>query len=399
MCVQCSSSYEYGFELEWSLMCKKCNIPLELDCKEQLAWIDMDQEKQGVWRYLPLIPVSKESSEKMYHSLTPEFYKPIEVKKLAEKLGVESVYVLPCTSGPSGTFKDAEAAVVLAKCLDWNLHEQLLSWHSTGNTARAYREYAIRGDFKSNSYFPLSCLSKWRGIASDQYNTLIAYDGPFQDISKLAKERSKELHSLHLAPLHWKIEGKATLAYSLFEHIPSANVIVQTIAGGYGILGIELGLSRLKKAGLFSGNAPRYELFQIDGADTIARLMPLNRDITETDLKLPVNPFEPTLQSTNPLSTFNALRKILESSHSGVHSLMVDEVVNEHEFFEDACANEGIEISFEDEKSPYISWAGIVKRSLQNTLKPTDTIALIITGSPKRKGDIPKPDEVIKAAS
>ena len=163
--------------------------------------------------YLP-----RENLEKVSNNQTPEFILPIESKKMAQLLGVESVHLLAPIYGPSGTFKDVEAAVVIAKCLDWKLNKRL-SWHSTGNTARAYREYAIRGNFESDSYFPLSCIDKFRGIKTNPHNILIAYNGAFQDISAFAKNRAKQNDTIHLAPFPWKIEGKATLAYVILKKI------------------------------------------------------------------------------------------------------------------------------------------------------------------------------------
>jgi len=219
---------------------------------------------------------------------------------------------------------------------------------------------------------------------------LIAFDGPFQKISLIAKDRAKRNDTIHLAPLPWKIEGKATLAYSIFEHLPETSVIVQTIAGGYGVLGLELGIRRLKQLGLRSIEKYRYELFQIEGADTFTKLMPLNREIFETDLKLPINPFEPTLQSTNPLSTFNLIRKIVVETKSNIDSVTREQVINEKEFFEEECQSLGIDISFVDEKSPFISWSGLVKAKESKRLFASDKIVIIITGSPKRVGETPE---------
>lgn len=396
-CSKCERKVDDGFETEFSLTCPDCGGGLELIFLNQLTWEKLSTERDGVSRFEQLLPVSQENLDKVTSQIIPEFKIPVEAPALKELLGVESLHLVAPIFGLSGTFKDTEAAVMIAKCLDWGLFDRQLSWHSTGNTARAYREYAIKAGLKSRSYFPLYCLNKFKGVEKDPENLLVAYDGPFQEISAIAKVQAKEKGSLHLAPLGWKIEGKATLAYHIFERLPGTNVIVQTIAGGYGALGLELGIGRMRQAGLVSKDiAPRYELFQIDGADTIARLMPLNRDIEETDLKLPVNPFEPTLQSTNPLSTFKEVRRVVTQTKSSIRSVTEQEVVEGHDIFEKTCVELGIPISYEDEKSPFISWAGLVKQSREGKLKPTDRIAFVVTGSRKRTGNIPEPDLVLQ---
>lgn len=392
-CNTCKKEIVVDFYQEFNQVCKKCLNPLELKYNDSISWNDFDLDTDGIMRYSDIIPVSKNNLSHIFDNNTPEFIKPIESKKIATKLKVESVHLLAPIYGPSGTFKDTEAAVMIAKCLDWKLDK--LSWHSTGNTARAFREYAIRGKLKSDSYFPLSCIDKFKGAIYDPENILIAYNGPFQDISSIAKKRSSANSILHLSPLPWKLEGKATLAYNIFENIPNTNVIVQTIAGGYGIMGIQLGINRLKKLKLLNGGQHRYEIFQITGADTIAQLIPLKENIIKTDLKLPLNPFEPTLQSTNPLSTYSHLRKIIIETNSNINSVTTKEVIDNAGFFDKECHDLGIDISYEDEKSPYISWAGLLKRSKEKKLSSTDKIVIIITGARKRTGLTLDPNIII----
>lgn len=394
VCSSCNRPLSQNFEEEFELKCTHCSGQAKLSYEGAISWADLDQELDGVMRYAPLLPVSKENLKKVTDQDSPEFRAPISSPKLANILGVASLHLIPAVYGPSGCFKDTEAALVIAKVLDWALTKKL-SWHSTGNTARAYRAYAMRAGLESDSYFPLYCIEKFKGAVRDTRNLLIAYDGPFQKVSNIAKERAKEQGTLHLAPLGWKIEGKATLAYAIFEQLPDTNVLVQTIAGGYGALGLQLGIERMRELKLIRESEIRYELFQIDGADTISRLMPLNRDIEQTDLKLPVNPFEPTLQSTNPLSTFNAVRKLVVDSGSAISSVLEKDVQEACEVFSEECKNLDIPIAYEDEKSPFISWAGLLARSKAGALRPTDKIAFIVTGSKHRVGEIPVPDVIL----
>jgi len=393
-CQKCGVKNHLPFEEEYNLVCSKCSTALELKFDHKINWSEFPYNVNGVLRYADIIPVTKESLKEVCDPSHPEFISPVESKNIAKLLGVESFHFIVPIFGPSGTFKDTEAAVAIAKCLDWGINKEL-SWHSTGNTARAYREYAIKAKLKSHSYFPLSCLSKLRGVEDNNQNEFIAINRPFQEISALAKAESKQNNFFHIAPLVWKIEGKATIAYTIYENLPQTNVIVQTIAGGYGLLGLELGIKRLKALGLKNKDEYRYEAFQIEGADTFARLLPLKRDIFETDLALPINPFEPTLQSTNPLSTYNLVRRVIVETESNIASVKESDVLTARKFFDEECKTLGINISFDDEKSPYISWAGLLDAKNEGRLRKTDRIAFIITGSYKRVGNTPIIDKII----
>lgn len=389
-------SFEVEF-LDWNRLSLECGDQLKFFTDVSYGWDRLITDLPGVWRYLNLIPVKPSSIEKLLDVSTPELLPPVDVPNLAEILGVKSVSLLPCIQGPSGTFKDTEAAIVIAKCIEWELKDQPLSFHSTGNTARAYREYAMRANLESASFFPLQCLDKWRGVVSHPKHLLLAYDGSFQEISQFAKKYANNHGYLHLAPLNWKLEGKAVLAYSIMENLPETTCIVQTIAGGYGILGMYLGLQRLQEWKIIGRSLPRFQMFQIDGADTISRLMPLNREIQETDLKLPSNPFEPTLQSTNPLATFNLVRKVSIATSSNIASVFVPEVQEYAETFQLHCKNVGIHLSYDAEKCPFIAWAGLVKKSQQQELNPNDEIVIVVTGTPERTGENPMPSQVISS--
>jgi len=397
LCSACQRTYQPGQPtVEWEQKCQFCSSRLDLETPHFPRWDSCVTDLPGLWRYLRLVPTSETSAKLLLSFDTPEFAVPIASKSLAEHLKVNSVFLLPCTTGPSGTFKDSEAAVVIAKCLDWGWNNKILCWHSTGNTARAYREYALRAGITNSSFFPLDCLYKWKGAATDRRGSLRAYDGVFQELSSVAKKHAETIGAQYLAPLVWKVEGKACIAYVIAEHVPDATCIVQTIAGGYGALGMALGFTRLNKTGLLKNTGIRFSLFQIEGADTISRLLPLGRDITQTDLVLPKNPFEPTLQSTNPLSTFRLIRSLVEDTKSTVSSVSPAEVEAEAGAFLSACRELGVALSYEYERSPFISWAGLVRAATVGHLRPSENIVIVVTGCPPRYGFIPEIEDVVR---
>jgi threonine synthase len=383
-CNQCKSIQPKTLNVEWQQHCEKCASPLELQIKCGNSWKEVTADLPGIWRYLPLLPVAVKSAERLMDYTQPEVVPPVRCEKMAEALNIQDLFLLNCTSGPSGTFKDTEAAIMIGKCLDWELGEQSFAWHSTANTARAYREYALKANIMSYSFFPLECLYKWRGTTKAQLGKLLAYDGPFQELAAIAKKWSSEIKCQYLAPLVWKLEGKSCLAYTIMEFVPTVSYIVQTVAGGYGPLGIDRGFRRLSTLGLITEQRPKFKLFQISGADTISQLMPLNREINSTDLLLPKNAFEPTLQSTNPLATFNILREVLIHSKSDIQSVTPAEVEDHAQFFTQA---------------PFISWAGLMRNARLGELPEDAKIILIITGSPTRNGELPELDEVISRVS
>lgn len=382
------------FDFEYNLDFNIDEPPFSFEVDTPKNWSELRNETlHGIWKYEPILPISKEIATNISNETIDELSNPIEIPELAELLGVKQFYLFPCLNGKAGNFKDVEAAFVIGKILDWKCATPI-SFHSTGNTARAYREYAISAGLKSVSFFPLECINKFIGATENSENKLFAYNGSFQNISNFAKRWATENGHLHLAPFRWKVEGKVPLGYHIINSVPTTTHIIQTIAGGYGAIGIYKAIMRLKKWKMVS-QLPKFELFQIKGADTISQLFPFDRDIFETDLKLQINSFEPTLQSTNPLSTFNTVRKVCSNTNSQISSISYQDVIKYSEELITVCEKYEVPLSFIDEKSPFISYAGLRINAKEKKYKGDEIISFIVTGSKQRSGTTPSIDWLI----
>ena len=260
-----------------------------------------------------------------------------------------------------GTFKDREASYVISKAKEFGIKK--IVFHSTGNTGRAYANYAKKANIESFFFLPLNCINKCdSSLISDNIH-IIAIDGPFNQVSKIAKTFAKKNGIPHLAPLHDKLEGKATIAYEQFEELPEATMFVQTIAGGYGIMGFSLGYDRLSKFEINNKKykVPRIIAVQTEDNCTIEKGIRIGKDnLLESDLILPLDPFEKTLQSTNPLSTFAKVKNCLDKTNGLIVTASLSEIDKLKVLFDRVLHSHDIQISFDNEKSPYISFTGLV---------------------------------------
>ncbi|WP_298796521.1 pyridoxal-phosphate dependent enzyme [Pseudonocardia sp. 73-21] len=296
---------------------------------------------------------------------------------LEKMLGVQSVWLVDATGLATGTFKDYEAIVIMAMAAELNL--DFVSVHSTGNTVLAYRHYAEELGVRCAIIVPAANMSKLDGLPDLTDWPVVAVDGPYKQFSAIARSVAAERGWHHLAPLPWKLEGKAALAWMIYENCPQVDLIVQTIAGGFGPLGMELGFRRLAAVGEFYGVASRrrYLLLQPSDADGIARAWRKGSSrIEPCDIPLPELPFEPTLQSANPNTTLPHLRRNLPRGTrigSVSESLVAKHYPTAHRAFLEA----DIPVSYEREKSAYIALAGL----LEARLEPTSNVAVIVTGS------------------
>lgn len=375
-------------ELEFSNLCQVGEEQLDFLADIDGQWHNAVTDLPGIWRYLPLLPVSEYAAERVLIPGKPEFMKPVLSKELAKILGVNKVYLFPYLDGPSGTFKDVEAALVVAKTIDWGFEEETISIHSTGNTARAYSAFATQAGIKSVAYVPFGTRRKMQGANKSTIGKIVYADVPFETFGPIVTKHAKEHGYRHLAPLKWKVEGKAPHAYHIFENAPDVNVITQTVGGGFGPIGTHTGMSRLRKYGLLNHKV-RFELVQVEESNAIDKMLQLNGHADLFEFKFPQVPFEPTLFSTNAAITLAYLKPILQQTGSHITSTGIPLVEDSALELLKAAEDFGLELSYDDERCPFIAWAGLKTAAQKGLLKSTDNIALMVTGSPKRRGLIP----------
>lgn len=350
--------------------------------------------RSDMWHYFNLLPIQDPSN---IVSLGEGRTMLKRICSLEKYLNFAKLYCKYEGENPTGTFKDREASYVISKMKELKMNKMVC--HSTGNTGRAYCRYAKEADIETFFFLPLSCMDKCDRSMLGHGIHIIALDGHFNQVSSIAKLFATKNNIQVVAPMHEKLEGKATIAYEQYEELPSATIFAQTIAGGYGILGFVLGHKRMKMNGITDRKykIPRIYAFQVDDNCTITTAYKNGvENISDEDLKLPQIPFEKTLQSTNPLKTFSAVKMALDGTNGMIESSSIKEVESIKNIFEDALQKEGMKVSFDKEKSPYISFAGLVKLAKAGKIKKEDIIYMVVTGRGcKEQGNI-EPEAILK---
>lgn len=354
--------------------CSRCGAGLESTAHRSVESFESAilRDRGPVWRYERLLPLG---SDAILDDPLPAG--PARSRALEERTAAAEVWLVDATTLGTGTFKDYEAAVIVAMAGELGVEQA--SVHSTGNTALAYLHYARRAGSSCAAYVPADNLSKLGAYKSTADLPVIAVDADYAHVSSLAKADAAASGRTHLAPTPWKLEGKAAIGYAIREFCPDVDVIVQTVAGGYGPLGFEVAFRRLREIGETRGVAGRrrYALYQAGDSATLARAWAEGLDeLSGGDLQLPERPFEPTLQSTNPLATLPELRRCLPGG-STITPVPTDEVDAAADLVTSILGENGIRIDYAREKSAVISIAGV----LASRWASTDRIAIVVSGS------------------
>jgi threonine synthase len=206
---------------------------------------------RSIWRYAPLLPVPADIAT--FRSTDPGFTRLVDARHLADDLGLKQLWVKDDSGNPTHSFKDRVVAVALSAARELGL--RVLACPSTGNLANAVAAAAARAGIKSVVLVPAN-LEQQKILASAIYDTtLIAIEGTYDDVNKLATEIAAEEEgwafvNVNVRPYY--AEGSKTLGYEIAEQLGwrIPDQIVIPVASGAQLTKIDKGFRELIKLGL-----------------------------------------------------------------------------------------------------------------------------------------------------
>src|SRR3954470_3696095 len=263
--------------------CMECFGPLEVGYDfPRVTRADIESGPKSIWRYAPLLPVPSDIAT--FRSTDPGFTRLVDAGNLAADLGLRQLWVKDDSGNPTHSFKDRVVAVALSAARELGLN--VLACPSTGNLANAVAAAAARAGIRSVVMIP-SNLEQQKIIASAVYDTtLIAIDGNYDDVNKLASEIAGEEEgwafvNVNVRPYY--SEGSKTLAFEIAEQlgwrIPQQLVI--PVASGSQLTKIDKGFTELGKLGLV--DATDYKVYgaQATGCSPVAQAFRDGHDVVK----------------------------------------------------------------------------------------------------------------------
>jgi threonine synthase len=232
--------------------CVECFGPLEVAYDfPSVRREDIERGPKSIWRYRNLLPVPTNVQE--HPNTEPGLTRLIKADKLAAALGLRSLWVKDDTGNPTHSFKDRVVAVALAAARE--LGFRVLACPSTGNLANAVAAAAARAGWDSVVLIP-SSLERAKVLTTAVYDgALIAVDGNYDDVNRLATELASEhddwaFVNVNVRPYY--AEGSKTLGYEVAEQLGwrLPQQIVIPVASGSQLTKVDKGFRELGELGL-----------------------------------------------------------------------------------------------------------------------------------------------------
>ena len=391
-----------------SIVCKACNYeetflnPLKncpacgeawLDAKYDLNNIDKNNWLNAVknrgaslWRYRELLPVRK---DKNIISLGEGWTPLIRAKNLGLMLGHPNIFIKDERQGPTGSFKDRQAAIAISVMKEAGIKEAVVS--STGNVAIAYSAYGARAGIKLWVFVTSSVPSdKMREVAlygSEVIKVASTYDqakkiaadfattkGLFIDrgVKAIAAKEAMKTLAFEISEQLGCFQANEDPTISNGDQYPwvAPDWYIQSVSGGLGPVGVMKGFDELKELGIVE-KSPKLALFQASGCAPMATSFHKGLSKAE-NVDNPVTDIT-TLATGVPGMAYEVLRDLIKE-HGGTIDAIPD-----HEAFQAlhvVAKMDGISV----EPATAVAFAGLFKMIRSGQIKPEETVVLNCSG-------------------
>ncbi len=321
-----------------------------------------------MWRYRELLPVADSNRHRPVGG-TPLY----KANQLGKMLGLKRLYIKDERVGPTGSFKDRQAAVTVAVLLESNLREAVVC--STGNVAIAFAAACAQAGIRLWVFLTsLVPAEKMHEVAL--YGTEVVKVTGTYDQSKLLAAQFAAQRGIYFdrgARSIAAAESMKTIAFEIAEQLnwQAPDWYIQPVSGGLGPLGVVKGFAELRELGLVAGQ-PALGIIQAAGCSPMVSAWVENSPIAQ-----PVqNPstYITTLTTGDPGRTYTILYNYLRSEAGGTMAAVTDE--ESFRALHLLAKIEGISV----EPAAAAGAAGLLKLAEAGQFKEDDLIVLNLTG-------------------
>ncbi|NGN93485.1 threonine synthase [Nocardioides sp. KC13] len=267
-CRECGNQIDLGPHYA----CPECFGPLEVAYDfPAVTREEIEAGPRNIWRYKALLPVPADIEQSP--NTEPGFTRLLDAKNLAKELGVEKIWVKDDSTNPTNSFKDRVVACALSAARE--LGAKVFACPSTGNLANAVAAAGARAGIPTAVFIP-SNLEQPKQVNSAVFtDNLIAVDGNYDDVNKLAQEIAAEedgwaFVNVNVRPFY--AEGSKTLGFEIAEQLGwrLPDQIVIPVASGSQLTKVDKAFKELIKLGLVEEKPYRIFGAQATGCNPVA---------------------------------------------------------------------------------------------------------------------------------
>jgi threonine synthase len=346
-----------------------------IDVNEFLT--SVSRRKPSLWRYHEVLPIYDTSN---IVSLDEGGTPLIKSEALGASLGLKHLYIKDERQGPTGSFKDRQAAVAISALKEMGVDEVVVA--STGNVAIAYAAYCAKVGIKLWAFFPrLTPGDKMREAAL--YGAeIIKTTGSYDQTKVLAAQfaRAKGIFLDRGIKSVAAIEAMKTMAYEIGEQLGrefensqrwrAPDWFLQSVSGGMGPIGVGKGFREMYNFGLID-KLPALGMIQAEGCAPMVEAFQRGQRVATPVEKS--RTIIVTLATGDPGRAYELLYDYVDENGGTFISATDEEAFNAIRV---AARNEGLSV----EPAAGVTFAGLFKMVRQGILQPDDIVVVNCSG-------------------
>lgn len=226
--------------------------------------------RADLWRYEEVLPVRDRSCQvALGEGWTPL----LDAPRTADRLGVTRVWVKDEGQNPTGSFKARGLGLAVSRALELGAKE--LALPSAGNAGSAAAAYGAAAGLPVHVVVPRDTpapiLEEIAALGAD----LQLLDGLITDCGRVVRQGVEEHGWFDLSTLKepYRVEGKKTMGYELFEQLGGRlpDAIVYPTGGGTGLIGMWKAFDEMERLGWIGTERPKMFTVQAAGCAPMVR--------------------------------------------------------------------------------------------------------------------------------
>ncbi len=271
--------------------------------------------RPDMWRYAEVLPLRDPACRVC---LGEGFTPLIDAPRLASRIGVSRVWVKDEGQNPTGSFKARGLGMAISRAKE--LGATAVALPSAGNAGAAAAAYGAAAGIPVHVVVPNDTprpiVEEIRALGAD----LQLIDGLINDCGRIVKQGVEEKGWFALSTLKepYRVEGKKTMGYELFEQLGGRlpDVILYPTGGGTGLVGMWKAFGEMEELGWIGSERPRMVTVQAAGCAPMVRAF--ESGATSAELWEGAETYASGLRVPAAVGDFLILRALRESGGTAI---------------------------------------------------------------------------------
>ena len=357
-CFSCGTPHDAA---KLQTVCTRCGLPLRVDYRLRRGTLEpqaLSGRARSLWRYEEVLPIAAADAVTLTEGLTP----------IVE---VEGVLVKDESRNPTGSFK--ARGMTMAVSLARALGARALAAPSAGNAAGALAAYGAAAGLPVTVAMPEDTPRAFVEECHHYGANVQLVPGTIADAGKWLKANGpRDAFDVSTLKEPYRVEGKKTMAYELFEQLRELpDVILYPTGGGTGLVGMWKAFDEMQKLGWIGAARPRLVSVQAEGCAPVVKAFTEQLSKTETWPDPVTEAYG--LRVPSPIGGFICLRALRETKGTAI-------AVPESKILpaaQELSRKSGIDVCPEGGAA----WAATKKLYASGWLKPDERVAIFNTGT------------------